>query len=199
MEDLIFPSIVIESFAKYKSLVWHLWSLTVCTTVEALLSFRDSFGKSGVILITLSLYATWSLPLTDSNSLFLLFIFKALIISVMWNFFFSLFYLVFCMHPVLFFRFLSISYIFVWLCSKYFLCIWPGFFFSFLYSYYSEIWYFQSIQTFLNVLCLDLWLWFVFLNQIICFFYLVFKARDSLSHLLYSVGEASFQGSCSNS
>lgn len=80
MEDLIFPSIVIESFAKYKSLVWHLWSLTVCTTVEALLSFRDSFGKSGVILISLSLYATWSLPLTDSNSLFLLFIFKALII-----------------------------------------------------------------------------------------------------------------------
>jgi hypothetical protein len=56
---LVFPSIVIESFAGYSSLGWHLCSLSVCiTTVQDLLAFIVSGEKSGVILIGLPLYVT---------------------------------------------------------------------------------------------------------------------------------------------
>ena len=48
---------VIESFAGYSSLGWHLCSLRVCmTTAQDLLAFIVSVEKSGVILIGLSLY-----------------------------------------------------------------------------------------------------------------------------------------------
>ena len=54
---LVFPYMVIESFAGYSSLGWHLCSLSVCiTSVQDLLAFIVSSEMSGVILIGLSLY-----------------------------------------------------------------------------------------------------------------------------------------------
>ena len=56
---LVSPSMVIESFAGYSSLGWHLCSLRVCmTSVQDLLAFIVSGEKSGVILIGLPLYVT---------------------------------------------------------------------------------------------------------------------------------------------
>ena len=53
------PSMVIESFAGYSSLGWHLCSLRVCiTSAQDLLAFILSVEKSGVILIGLPLYVT---------------------------------------------------------------------------------------------------------------------------------------------
>ena len=51
------PPKVNESFAGYNSLDWDLWFLRVCrTSVQALLYFRVSIEKSGVILIGLLFY-----------------------------------------------------------------------------------------------------------------------------------------------
>jgi hypothetical protein len=48
---------VIESFAEYTSLSWHLWSLKICSTsVQALEDFRVSFEKSDVTVIGLSAF-----------------------------------------------------------------------------------------------------------------------------------------------
>ena len=56
---LVSPSMVIESFAGYSSLGWHLYSLRVyITSVQDLLAFIVSGEKSGVILIGLPLYVT---------------------------------------------------------------------------------------------------------------------------------------------
>ena len=56
---LVSPSIVIESFAGYSNLGWHLCFLRVCmTSVQDLLAFIVSGEKSGVILIGLPLYVT---------------------------------------------------------------------------------------------------------------------------------------------
>ena len=56
---LVSPSMVIESLAAYSSLGWHLCSLSVCiTSIQDLLAFIVSGGKSGVILIGLPLYVT---------------------------------------------------------------------------------------------------------------------------------------------
>jgi hypothetical protein len=56
---LVFPSMVIESFAGYRSLGWHLRSLRVwMTSDQDLLAFIVSDEKSGVILIGLPLYVT---------------------------------------------------------------------------------------------------------------------------------------------
>ena len=56
---LVSPSMVIESFAGYGSLGWHLCSLSVYITfVQDLLAFIVSGEKSGVILICLPLYVT---------------------------------------------------------------------------------------------------------------------------------------------
>ena len=56
---LVSPSIVIESFAWYSNLGWHLCSLRVCmTSAQDLLAFLVSGEKSGVILIGLPLYVT---------------------------------------------------------------------------------------------------------------------------------------------
>ena len=53
------PSILIESFAGYSILGWHLCSLKVCITpVQDLLAFMVSGEESGVILIGLPLYVT---------------------------------------------------------------------------------------------------------------------------------------------
>jgi hypothetical protein len=56
---LVSPSMVIESFADYSNLGWHLCSLRVCiTSVEDLLAFIVSGEKSDAILIGLPLYVT---------------------------------------------------------------------------------------------------------------------------------------------
>ena len=53
---LVSPSMVIESFAGYSILGWHLCSLRVCMiSVQDLLAFIVSGEKSGVILIDLPL------------------------------------------------------------------------------------------------------------------------------------------------
>ena len=55
---LVSPPVVIESFAGYSSLGWHLCSLRVCmTSVQDFLAFIVSGEKSGDILIGLPLYA----------------------------------------------------------------------------------------------------------------------------------------------
>ena len=56
---LVSPSLVIECFAGYSSLGWHLCSLNVCiTSFQDLLAFIVSGEKSGIILIGLPLYVT---------------------------------------------------------------------------------------------------------------------------------------------
>ena len=61
---------LIESFAGYSSLGWHLCSLRVCmTSDQALLAFIVSVEKSGVILIGLPLYVTWPFSLAAFNIL----------------------------------------------------------------------------------------------------------------------------------
>ena len=56
---LVSPSMVIENFAGYSSLGWHLCSLRVCiTSAQDLLAFIVSGENSGVILIGLPLYVT---------------------------------------------------------------------------------------------------------------------------------------------
>ena len=61
---------VIESFAGYCSLGWHLCSLSVCiTSVQDLLALIVSGEKSVVILVGLPLYVTCPFPLTAFNIL----------------------------------------------------------------------------------------------------------------------------------
>jgi hypothetical protein len=56
---LVSPSMVIESWAGYSTLGWHLCSFGVCiTSVQDLLAFIVSGEKSGVILIGLPFYIT---------------------------------------------------------------------------------------------------------------------------------------------
>ena len=56
---LVSPSIVIENFARYSSLGWHLCSLRVyMTSAQDLVAFIISGEKCGVILIGLPLYVT---------------------------------------------------------------------------------------------------------------------------------------------
>ena len=76
---LVSPSMVIESFAGYNSLDWHLCSLRVCiSSVQDHLAFIVSGEKSGVILIGLPLcYLTFSL--TAFNILYL---FSALVVLI---------------------------------------------------------------------------------------------------------------------
>jgi hypothetical protein len=72
---------LIESFAGYSSLGWHLCSLRVCmTSNEALLAFIVFVEKSGVILIGLPLYVTWPFSLAAFTILSLLCVFSVLII-----------------------------------------------------------------------------------------------------------------------
>jgi hypothetical protein len=67
---LVSPSMVIESFAGYSCLGWHLCSLRVCmTSAQDLLAFIVSGEKSGVILLGLLLYVTQPFSLTASNIL----------------------------------------------------------------------------------------------------------------------------------
>ena len=61
---LISPSMVIESFAGYSGLGWHMFSLMVCiTSVQDLVAFIVSGENSGVILIGLSLCYLTFFPL----------------------------------------------------------------------------------------------------------------------------------------
>jgi hypothetical protein len=55
---------LIENFAGYSSLHWHLGSHRVCmNSGQALLTFIISVEKFGVILIGLLLYISWPFPL----------------------------------------------------------------------------------------------------------------------------------------
>jgi hypothetical protein len=56
---------IIESFAEYSSLDWHLCSLRgFMTSEQGFLGFTVSGEKSGIILIGLPLHVTWPFPLT---------------------------------------------------------------------------------------------------------------------------------------
>jgi hypothetical protein len=56
---LVPSSMVIESFAEFSCLGWHLCSLRVCvTSAQDLLAFIFSGEKTGVILIGLPFYVT---------------------------------------------------------------------------------------------------------------------------------------------
>ena len=58
-KSLVSPFMVIESFAGYSSLGWHLCSLRVCiTSVQDIWAFKISDEKTGVILIGLPSYVT---------------------------------------------------------------------------------------------------------------------------------------------
>ena len=60
---LFSPSLVIESFAGYSSLLLHPWTLTTFRIyIQDLLALRVSMEKSGVILIGLPLYFTCPFP-----------------------------------------------------------------------------------------------------------------------------------------
>jgi hypothetical protein len=95
---LVSSSMVIESFVMYSILGWHLCSLSVCMTIaQNLLAFIVSSEKSGVIMIGLPLYVTYSFSLTTFNILSLFSAFGFLIILCDWIHFFSdTIYLVFC-------------------------------------------------------------------------------------------------------
>jgi hypothetical protein len=70
-----------ESFAGYSSLDWRLYSIRICmTSDQALLAFKVSIEKSGLILIGLPLYITWSFSLAAFNILSLLCALSVLII-----------------------------------------------------------------------------------------------------------------------
>ena len=72
---------LIESFAGYSNLGFHLCSLRVCmSSDQALLAFIVSFEKSGVVLIGLPLYVTWPFLLAVFSILSLLCTFMVLII-----------------------------------------------------------------------------------------------------------------------
>jgi hypothetical protein len=64
MESLTL-SIVIEGFAGYTSLDWHIFSLGVYIIfVQDILDFSFSLKKSGAILIGLPLCITWLFSIT---------------------------------------------------------------------------------------------------------------------------------------
>ena len=70
---LVSPSMVIESFAGYSGLGWHLCSFRICMTfAQDLLAFIVSGEKSGVILIGLPF--PFSLTVFNILSLFSAFV-----------------------------------------------------------------------------------------------------------------------------
>jgi len=78
---LVFPSIMIESFAEYSILGWHLCFLRSWkTSVQDLLDFRVSFEKSCVNSYSSAFICYWSFPLTAFNILSLFCAFSVLII-----------------------------------------------------------------------------------------------------------------------
>jgi hypothetical protein len=57
--NILVSPMIIESFAGYISMGWHLCSLRVCMmSGQDLLALRVSAEKSGIILIGLPLYVT---------------------------------------------------------------------------------------------------------------------------------------------
>ena len=70
--NLVFSTMVTESFVEYSSLDWRLCSLRVCmTSAQDLLAFINSHKNSGVILVGLHLYVTLPLSRTAFHILFL--------------------------------------------------------------------------------------------------------------------------------
>ena len=67
---MVFPSIIIKTFAGYSSAVWHLFSLIIyMTSLQDLLGYIVSGEKPGAILIGLTLYVTGYFSLTNFNIL----------------------------------------------------------------------------------------------------------------------------------
>jgi hypothetical protein len=62
-------------------MAWYLLFHRLCrTSILAPLAFRVSIEKSGVILMSLPFYVTWSFPLAAFNILYLVCVFCVLII-----------------------------------------------------------------------------------------------------------------------
>ena len=62
------PCMVIETFAGYSNLGWHLWYLWVwMRSSQELWAFIDSCVNAEVMLISLTLYVTWSFSVTALN------------------------------------------------------------------------------------------------------------------------------------
>lgn len=119
---------MIETFAGYNNLGYHLWSLRVCkTSVQALLSFKFSIEKLGVILIGSAFiyYVVFFLAAFDILSLFHMFMVLLLCAKV--NFFSGSIYLVFCMLLVLWIGIFFRLGMFSSMMLKIFLCLRPGF------------------------------------------------------------------------
>jgi hypothetical protein len=67
---VVYLSMIIETFAGYSNLGWHLVSFGFCmTSVQGLLAFNVSVEKCCIILLGLPLYITWPFPLTTFNIL----------------------------------------------------------------------------------------------------------------------------------
>jgi len=84
---LVWPYMLIESFAGYSSLGCHLCALRVCmTSAQDVLAFIVFSEKSGLILIDLPLYVIWHFSLTAFNilSFFVLFLFLFFLHLVFW-------------------------------------------------------------------------------------------------------------------
>ena len=65
---LVSPSMLIETFAGYSNLGWHLWYLWICMrSSQELWAFIHSCENAEVILISLTLYVTWSFSVTALN------------------------------------------------------------------------------------------------------------------------------------
>ena len=139
---LVSPSMLIVSFAGYRSLGWHLWSLCGCIiSLQDLLAFRVSVKKSGVILIGQSLYVTW--PFFNLKIL-IFFCCCCSVHLVFWLlcdrriFFSHPTYLVLCRLCVHLWPSLSLCWksFLLWFCWRFF---WPFELriFALLYSYYS--------------------------------------------------------------
>lgn len=150
---LFSPSTLIDTFAGYSSLDQHLRFLRGCKiSIQALLTFRVSVKKSGVILISLALYDTWTCFLFKPLTFFFLQI-KYFDYYVVGGF-----YLVQS-------NWWSVSFLYIYshLFSRVGLIFFYDFvenmfwalelgFFTF-YSYSSQVGYFHRIPDFLDVLC----------------------------------------------
>lgn len=156
------------------------------TSIQAVLGFRVSIEKSGVILLGLQplIFFIWCM-----NLLFLL--------LCAWRISFLVQFLVFCMFLILDRHFpLRVRDTFFYnfvenIFSAFVLCI-----FSFLCSYYLYNLSFQSTLDLLGVFCLETFRFNIFFHRGIHFFYLVINGWNSVFHLLFSLGGACLWVSC---
>lgn len=117
-------STVIESFAVYSRLSWHLWFLSVWKmSIQNFLAFRVSIEDLSVILISLPLYVTWPLTFAALNIPFYYiytYIFSVLLCDK------GIFLVQFICYSVSFLNLHRHGWESFWFCWIYFLCIWAG-------------------------------------------------------------------------